>query len=430
VVRLFLLLALVSTAHAGGFGIPEIGIRRTAMASGIGRPDDGSALYHNPAGLVLEDGWHIYVSAGLSLLGTKFELAPWDQSDQFLGVSPNASGYYDAVRPTRAYGVIPMVAVTGEILPKQLWAGAAVFVGNATGAAFDEHAVTRYHLIDGYVVAPQAVLGAAYRINDQVSVGATAGVVNIRVHGKRDVYPIVMGNDISSITGTSPLLELDGSGWAPTWSIGAFGQPHPRVTWGAAVIGRVDATLDGPIQITYSQDAPSPGDTLIGTQKTQQLLPWQFNAGGNIDVTPNVEIGADIRYWLYRQYTHQHTDVVGIFLVRQLDTEKDYHDSWQTSGGVRVHDLAALPQVELMAGVHYDHSPAPPQTLTLDQPSFNHAGLHSGLRYTFGRYRIGASYIHYWYFIPTVTNSITFPPSNFRGDGTNHIMSVSLEVKL
>ena len=73
---------------------------------------------------------------------------------------------------------------------------------------------------------------------------------------------------------------------------------------------------------------------------------------------------------------------------------------------------------------------ASPQTLTLDQPSFNHAGLHSGLRYTFGRYRIGASYIHYWYFIPTVTNSITFPPSNFRGDGTNHIMSVSLEVKL
>ena len=30
-------------------------------------------------------------------------------------------------------------------------------------------AVTRYHLIDGYVVAPQAVLAAAYRISDALT---------------------------------------------------------------------------------------------------------------------------------------------------------------------------------------------------------------------------------------------------------------------
>jgi long-subunit fatty acid transport protein len=432
VVKLFLVLALIAPAsvRAGGFGIPEIGVRRTAMAAVIGRPDEGSALYHNPAGLVLEDGWHVYVSGGLSLVRTSFDLAPWDQSDAFLGVSPNASGYYDTVHPSRAYGVVPMLAVTGEILPHRLYVGTAVFVGNATGAAFDEHAVTRYHLIDGYVVAPQAVLGAAYRVRNDISVGATVGIVNIRVHGQRDVFPVVMGADISSITGTSPRLLLDGSGWAPTWSIGAFGQPHPRVTWGAAIVGRVDATLDGPIQITYSQDAPTPGDTLIGVQKTQQLLPWTFQGGANVDVTPNIEVGGELRYWLYRQYQHQHTDVTGIFLVRALDTEKDYHDSWQTSGGVRVHDLPGAPGLDLMLGGHYDHSPAPPSTLTLDQPSFKHAGLHTGARYSFGRYRVGASYIHYWYFIPTVTDSVTFPPSNFRGEGTNHIVTVSLEVKL
>jgi long-subunit fatty acid transport protein len=239
-----------------------------------------------------------------------------------------------------------------------------------------------------------------------------------------------MGNDISSITGTSPHLVLDGSGWAPTWSIGAFGQPHPRVTWGAAIIGRVDATLQGPITITYSQDAPSPGDTLVGTQKTNQLLPWTFQAGVNFDLTPHVELATDVRYWLYRQYTNQHTDVTGIFLVRSLDTEKDYHDSWQSSAGVRVHDLAAAPALELMAGAHYDHSPAPPETLTLDQPSFKHAGVHSGVRYSFGRYRVGLSYIHYWYFVPTVTDSHTFPPSNFKGEGTNNIVTLSAEVTL
>jgi hypothetical protein len=83
-----------------------------------------------------------------------------------------------------------------------------------------------------------------------------------------------------------------------------------------------------------------------------------------------------------------------------------------------------------MAGMQYDHSPAPPSTVTLDQPSFSHYGLHSGARYSFGRYRLGASFIHYWYLIPTITDSVTMPPSNIKGHGSNNIVTLSLEVAL
>lgn len=416
-------------ARAGGFGIPEIGVRRTAMAAMVGRPDELSALYQNPAGLVLADRWRVYMSMGLSLLSTEFELAPWDRSDEFLGTTPEASGYYAPVKPSRAFGVIPMLAAGGPVSDR-LSMGAALFVGNATGAAFDEDAVTHYHLIDGYVVAPQLTVTAAYRLRDDLALAATVGVINMRVHGRRYVFPIIDGNDISSLAGTKPELVLDGQGWAPTWSVSAYGSPHPRVTWGAQLVGRVDATLEGPISITYSDDASPPGDMLEGRQTTTQLLPWTLQAGVNVDITPNVEIGTELRYWLYRQYERQHTDVVGIFLVRALDTEKNYNDSWQAAGGVRVHDLAALPGLELMAGTHYDRTPAPAKTVTLDQPSFSHIGLHSGLRYSVGRYRIGASYIHYWYRIPTITDSITLPPSNVRGHGANNIMTISVEATL
>jgi long-subunit fatty acid transport protein len=432
VVRLCAVLVLVMSAaqaRAGGFGIPEIGVRRTAMAAMVGRPDELSALYQNPAGLVLADRWRVYLATGLSLLSTEFELAPWDRSDEFLGATPEASGYYAPVKPSRAFGVIPMIAAGGRVRDR-LYMGAALFVGNATGAAFDEDAVTHYHLIDGYVVAPQLTVTAAYRLRDDLALAATVGVMNMRVHGRRYVFPIVDGNDISSLAGTKPELVLDGQGWAPTWSVSAYGSPHPRVTWGAQLVGRVDATLEGPIAITYSDDASQPGDMLEGRQTTTQLLPWTLQAGVNVDVTPNIEIGTELRYWLYRQYERQHTDVVGIFLVRALDTEKNYNDSWQAAGGVRVHDLAALPHLELMAGTHYDRTPAPAKTVTLDQPSFSHVGLHSGARFSVGRYRIGASYIHYWYRIPTITDSITLPPSNVRGHGANNIMTISVEATL
>ena len=45
-------------------------------------------------------------------------------------------------------------------------------------------------------------------------------------------------------------------------------------------------------------------------------------------------------------------------------------------------------------------------------------------------FMVGASYIHYWYRIPTITDSITMPPSNVRGHGTNNIYSLSLEARL
>lgn len=418
------------TAHAGGFGIPEIGVRRTAMASIVGRPDDASAIYHNPAGLSLQPGWHVYLSMGLSLLDTEFALRPWDGSDGFLGVAPGADGYYAPVKPSRAMGVIPMLAVTGELLPGKLTVGAALYVGNAQGAAFDKDAVTHYHLIDGYVVAPQAVIAASYKLSEALSLGASAGVIDLRVHGKRYVYPIINGSNLSGYAGTKPELVLDGEGWAPTWMIAAFGRPHPRFTWGATITGRVDATLEGPVQITFSDDASVPGDMLIGRQTTNQLLPWAFMAGTGFDVSPHVELGTEVRYWLYRQYKKQLTDVSGIAIVDKLETIKNYHDSWEVSGGVRVHDLVQLPNLELMAGLQYDRSPAPPQTVTLDQPSFSHPGLHSGLRYQAGRYRFGASYIHYWYQIPTIEDSTTSPPSNIRGHGSNNIFTVSIEARL
>lgn len=428
-IALVVCVALAAQAHAGGFGIPEIGVRRTAMGAVVGRPDELSCLYHNPAGLTLDDRWRIYVSGGLSLLSTEFELQPWDRSNEFLGVMPETSGYYAPVKPSRAMGVVPMLAAGGRVRDR-LYMGASLYVGNATGAAFDENAVTHYHLIDGYVIAPQFMVTAAYKLRDDLSLAATAGVVNLRVHGKRYVFPIIDGNDISSLAGTKPSLVLDGSAYAPAWSVSAFGRPHPRVTWGAVLVGKVNAQLEGPITITYSDDASSPGDVLKGTQKTTQLLPWTLQVGANVDVTPNLEIGSEFRYWLYRQYKHQHTDVVGIFLVRELDTEKDYTDSWQIAGGARVHDLPAVPKLDLMIGSHYDKTPAPARTVTLDQPSFSHYGIHSGARYTVGRYRIGASYIHYWYMIPTITDSITLPPSNVRGHGVNNIFTLSLEASL
>ena len=82
------------SADAGGFVIPDIGVRRTGMAAVIGRPDEGAAIYHNPAGLRLQHGWHLYLSMGLAVIRSEFRLHAWAESDRFLGVTPDSDGYY------------------------------------------------------------------------------------------------------------------------------------------------------------------------------------------------------------------------------------------------------------------------------------------------------------------------------------------------
>jgi len=425
------LVAVAVPAHAGGFGIPEMGVRRTAMAATVGRPDEPSAVFHNPAGLALQHGTRIYASFGLSFVSTEFRLQPWERSEEYLQDFPvDDEGYYPSTKPERAMGVIPMLVVTRELKPDKIFAAASLYVANGTGAFFDEDAVTRYHLIEGYIVSPLLQLSGAYRFNDKLAVGAGLGVLNIRIKGFRNFYPEYEGASLRGLFGSRPELTLEGSDWQPSWNVGVLAQPIPKLSLGATIIGKVHPVLDGPIALKYDEDSSDPGYVLKGTAHTELVLPWTFLAGANYDVLPNLEVGTEFRYYLYRQYQNQHTEIDDIFLLEELNSPKNYRDSWQLSGGVRVHGIPQLRGAELMLGGHFDRTPAPPETVALDQPTFSHWGFHSGGRYAFGRYRLGASYVHYWYDIPTITASITQPPSNIKGDGTNNIFSLSLEAAL
>ena len=430
-----LTVATPSLAAGGGFGIPEVGARRTAMAAVVGRPDEPAAVFHNPAGLTLLPGMRLYATFGLSLISTEFKLRPWQDSDRFIDAPVDAEGYYPKTRPTRAMGAIPMLVLSAEILPRKLYGAIAAYVSNGTGAGFAEDDVTRYHLIDGYIISPTVTGVLAYQVTPKLALGAGAGVMNVRIHGRRYFFPIITRpdgstTDVSTLAGSEPELIVDGEDWAATWNAGVLVKPTSKLSLGATVIGRVDPELVGPVTVTYSEDAGSPGDKLEGFAITHLVLPWTFFAGANYDVTPNLELGTEARYYLYRSYKESLTTLNNIPFAQELRTPKNYTDSWQLAGGARVHDLPQAPGLEIMLGTHYDKTPAPPETVSLDQPTFTHIGLHSGVRYQVGRYRLAATYIHYWYRIPVVRESLTSPPSNFRASGGNNIFTLSIEATL
>jgi long-subunit fatty acid transport protein len=437
-----------TAAHAGGFGTPEFGTRRTAMAATVARADDGSAVFHNPSGLSMLDGTHFYVSMGGAAIGTEFRIRPWGpddpdtgepESNAYVGAPVDADGYYPATSPERSFAVLPMLVAVHEILPEELWGAVSIYPVNATGAKFADSAVTRYHLKDGYIVAPVLSLSAAYKPLPWLSIGGSAGLMYLKLKGNRLLYPKLKPSpdaeviDVEAIAGTQSELKLDGSGWGFQWNFGATVTPFDWLAVGLAVSGKVAPTMKGGFAIDYGDDSPRPDSGLSGTQETDFLIPWNFLAGVAIDVLPQLEVAVDFRYWLYSQYDEQTTRIFGLedLGLTELRTPKNFNDSWQISGGVRVHGLERLPGWEFMLGVHQDQTPAPPETLTLDQPSFSHFGIHTGARVGFDRYRVALTWTHYWYDIPTLTSgSLGFPPLNFTAEGYNNIVSLVFEATL
>ncbi len=416
-------------AVAGGFAIPEIGARKTGMGAVVGRPDELDAVYHNPAGLTLLPGTWLSISIGASLPSSDFRLRPWPGSEKFIDAPVSSDGYYPETQPTRAFGVIPFIAASTNLLSDRLWIAASLYVPNAQGGSFDPNGVTRFHLVDSYAVAGYGTLSLAWRVNDRLSIGAGLSLIYVRAYADRRLFPILAGHDLTAFLGKNADLTLDGSGLDVGWNAGVLLWPTSSLSIGAAVIGGNHLDVKGGVTVTPSDDGFLSGNPFSGTQTTGIVIPWTLLLGANLDVSRHVEIGAELRYWYYAEFQNQHTSVEGIDLLKSLDSPKNYDNSWQVSGGVRVHDLPA--GLELMAGMHYDRSPAPDDTVSLDSPSFNHVGLHVGARYTIReRWRLALTYAHYWYLERSTDASLTTPPSNFEASGQNNIVTLAIEVML
>ncbi|MBI5478794.1 MAG: outer membrane protein transport protein [Deltaproteobacteria bacterium] len=213
----------------------------------------------------------------------------------------------------------------------------------------------------------------------------------------------------------------------PSWNFGVLLRPHPSLTIGVAAISRSDAKVQGDVTVRLGPDAFIPTE-IRGTQRTGLVIPWTLMLGANWDVTRHLEAGVELRCFFYSAWRNQHTDISDIPLMTERDVPKNYHDSWHLSGGVLWHSV--VPRLEGLAGLQYDASPAPPETVSLDQPSFDSVGLHAGLRYRLGaRYRLGLTYSYCWYLRRQVENSVVQPPFNFAGSGGCNLVTVTLEVR-
>lgn len=475
-------LVAVSAAVAGGFHISILGARRTGMMTNLANPDDVTALFHNPAGLVDLRGTRLHLSGGMTFLQTDAQLQALDPkrfpeinlADCEQASTPPCAwpiddeGYYEeSIAPERYFGVIPYLGVSqdlGFIAPglADLVVSAALYAPGAYGAFLPENAPTAYYAIGGLFVIATGTAGFGWKLSDKLSIGAS-GSVNYLSLGFSQKFSTI---DILTPEGEDPDLsaalaqamigdlriDYQGEDWGFGWGAGVLYRPFDWLAAGAGYGGWTSASFRGPVEVSAlgSEIIGSPPTTpeklkplvnSLGYKLPVRLrvdmpIPPVLQAGVAVKPLPWLELAVDGRLWLYTLFERQimrpryDPDEPGEepLTEESLSKDKNYSNSYEIAVGALVRPFTSLRQLELMIGLAFDKSPVPNKTFSIDNPSMDQAIISVGARMILAEtWKVGVAYMLITYMGRDVKNSQTSPPTNVRLKGRSHIPTLEVE---
>ncbi len=415
---LVLLAVLPLPARAGGFHTPDFGTRRCGMMAVMGKPDDVTAVFHNPAGLTLLDRTNIYLTGQYTHaeLGFRF----YDSQGR---LRPDHE-----ITPETSWAIVPFLGVSSDLGTKRLRVALSAYAPNLYGADLPEDEPSRYHLLKGFFFAAHMTGTAAYRITDQLSIGAGISAVYLVMQGSQYMNPLVNANpdlrfdDSARVRNRDIKVEMDGRGWTWDWNVGLLFRPIRTLGLGFSFTSGADVKLKGPLKAT----AVVPGSTpLKGTQETTFAIPFSLRAGINWEFVKGFEVAIDGSYWHYQVNQEQVMKVDSSLAALvgsggKMKSPKNFTNAWNVSVGLL---YRVIPEVELMLGYQRDSSPIPTRTMTVENLNRGLHGIALGARWRAAKWvKVGLTYMRSWNDLLDIQDSVLTPPTNGKGHGSmNHV---------
>lgn len=448
------------------------GARRAAMGATIGCPDDESAVFHNPAGLADQPGVRLYLFLSPGFLDPEFRLKALDP-ELYPAINPvgcgepdhelcpwpaDSEGYYQqTITPTRTFGVQPFLAASTDLgflgrAGQRAVVSLALYAPNIYAAYLPEDAPTAYSVIGGLMVVGSVTVGAGYRLNRHIALGANISY---------NYMYLTMSQKLSTQDALTPpgekpgalaafaqrqlgdlRLDYAGQDHGVGWGLSLLVHPIPALGLGISYSGSTAARFEGDVQFSgqsdWAREDPTRLKALVsgaGYKLPQGLvvempIPHALGLGVHLRLTEWLEAGVEGRLWFYQIYDKQvlrpiyDAEAPGKEPMTEEDLSRDkkYHLSTQLTAGIGVRPAPRrLPGLLLMAGTGYDQSPIPDETFTLDNPSLSHYKASAGVRWQVdAHWRVALSYYLNIFEPRDIRTSETNPPTNVQGRGYSH----------
>ncbi|MDY0001026.1 MAG: outer membrane protein transport protein [Polyangia bacterium] len=444
-------------ARAGGFSIPLIGGRGSTKFAFVARPDDTSAIYHNPAGLSLLGPYQIDLT-GIGILSysryTRCLTTTFDPSGNSTGCGLGGGGeilYAPSVETTkygsypRGFGILPYMGLSGRFGLKKWNFGLAVYSPqNATGSFPDcqrdssgapvncDGAPQRFHAMLGSINTIYISPTASFEPHPAISLGLGVAAVRASITLDRSLW---LGGPDSTVAvldqgwggeGTVH-LSADTWSWAFTlgaiWNLGETFAPGNRLLRGL----RFGISYSSQTQFKF-KDKMSLYSPLLysfveendgcsrGSQERSEVrcsatstftFPMQVRFGLDWELSDEWDVAMDVfwqNYSVYKEIRISFPTALSLVIpgrdpvtVDGTAEPKDSKDIWSVAVGGQYSPRWAR-GLEFRAGVMWDQSPYPNRTYTLLNPDADKIGVGIGVgyRFPFGL-EIAAGYVGLFY---------------------------------
>jgi long-chain fatty acid transport protein len=349
------ILTVTGQAHASGLQITEqsvTGLGR-AFAGGSLPNDDASAVYYNPADMMLSKG--MQGQAGVTFIGIEMKTSNQGSTTR---LPANLGNVLTQPGTVPVFVTVPNSGLgndnggEGNFVPNGFYQmdindrmrfGIGITAPFAVSTSYGRDWVGRYHAVDSELATVDINPSIAYRINENFSIGAGVSAQYVDAKLTQALF-----NPLSAFV-KDGYAEVEADGWAFGYNLGALYEYDPNTRFSISYRSRIDHSAEGDRTVT---------DYILGrngtvSAKADVTLPdWVgLAAYRRIDDRWAVAVSARWTNW-------------SVFDKLQIDfgdgsqslTRENWEDSWSFNIGVS-YDYS--PEWTFRAGYAYDQTPVP-----------------------------------------------------------------------
>lgn len=388
-----------------GFALYEGSARGNALGGTlVGRADDPSALFYNPAGITQLEG--IQLMAGLTAIIPSTDV-------RFLGAS---FGTKDNV------WLAPHLYGTYQFSDR-LWFGLGVFSPFGLGTEFDHDWPGRFNNFNAVIQTLNINPNVALKLTDRLSVAAGFDAMWFDLKLEQSVA------DLSAIGAGIVDQDLTGSTFGYGFNLAAHYRACDWLRLGVSYRSQVKQNIEGSVK--FSPNVKFGPFNFVNMDASGTItLPDELFLGATFYPMPNLslEIGAVWTRWSrYNELSITYEQPI-VGPVSQVTREKQWNDVWRLQFGV---EYKVCDWLDLRAGYVFDEEPSDSRFADYLVPANDRHLFNFGPGFHWGNWTTDLSYTYLLIDDRDVGHSEStgfINPSEFR-NGHAHLIGVSVGYK-
>ena len=366
-VAVSLVLALASPAFSAGFALIEqsVGGLGNAFAGAAATGEDASTIFFNPAALTLLEGQQVVAGAHVIAPSAKFSK---ESANNALGLPISGGNSGDA----GVVGVAPNLYYAANL--NNGWSvGLGIFAPFGLATEYDKDWVGRYHAVESDVMTININPTVAYRVNENLSLGAgvSAQYIDVTLSQMVDfglnayvgsgmnaaLLPAVSNPDADIYA------DLTADDWGYGFNLGALYEFNENTRVGAAYRSRIKHTVKGDAVFTQQNPTYLAAFGLDGAAaasfpnqgvKGDITLPASASLSAYHRINSQWAVMADIMWTEWSTFDKLVIEFDGA-LPDSVTTE-NWDDNWRYSVGA---NYTPNDRLVLRGGLAYDETPIP-----------------------------------------------------------------------